>query len=384
MSRGIALRYGLYLAVIGAFVYWIAAHTYWADQVVPGSPRGEALTDPFYAAERLARALGARASYQRLWRLPAPNAVVVMAYWDWDRSSTQRAQLQQWVQAGGRLVTDLNLLGRNDAFSDWSGIRRRYVKTVTAECRAEEESGVSLWPASVRARRYELCGVHDDSFLASIRTPVWQVSDAYGVQALRIRVGHGSVTVVNGEAFTYRQLLQGTNALLFVAATQLRAGDETYFLSDEDHAPLLALAWRLGGPVVVLLSAALALGLWRVAPRFGPTMASPESARRSLAEQIRGTGQFLLSVGDGQALHAATARALFAAAARRIAAFSRLSSTERVSRLAAETGFSASALAAAINYSGAHRANELRSAIALLETARREILRNNNRSTDGN
>jgi hypothetical protein len=210
------------------------------------------------------------------------------------------------------------------------------------------------------------------------------VADAAGVQALRINVGKGSISVVNGEPFTYLNFLQGTNAALFVAATQLHAGDAIYFLTDQDHASLLALSWRFGAPVIALLLGALILSLWRAAPRFGPALASPESARRSLAEQIRGTGQFLLRVGDGQALHAATVRALFAAAPRRISAFASLSSAERASRLARVTGFPADALAEAINYTGARRTNELRSTIALLEAARREILRNKDRSTDGN
>jgi hypothetical protein len=380
------------LAVIGAFVYWIATHTYWADETVPQLPRGEAVSDPFYAAERLARALGAHASYDRLWRLPPENAVVVTAFWDWDRSGTRREQLQHWVESGGRLVTELRFSGTRDPFSRWSGITRspakreadHHSKWKPGVCRDAEESGVSLWPAAATPRRYQLCELFDDSFLESTRAPVWKVADDSGLQALRINVGRGSVTVINGKPFTQAQLLKGAHAALFVAATQLRSGDDVHFFSDENQASLLALTWRFGAPVVLLLLAALALALWRAAPRFGPTMPSPESARRSLAEQIRGTGQFLLRVGDGQALHAATVRALLAAATRRISAFSSLSSVERINRLAQATGFSAEALGAAVNYSGARRANELRSAIALLEAARREILRNDNRSTHGN
>jgi len=380
------------LALIGAFIYWIATHTYWTDEMVPQYPRGEAVRDPFYAAEHLTRALGARASRDRVWRLPAENAVIVTGYWDWDRNSTHREQLQHWVESGGRLVTDF-YLGESGVFTRWSGISREIVRANTDHppskpkpraCRDEVESGVSLWPAAATPRHYELCTPHfGNSFLASTRTPVWKVADASGAQALRISVGRGSVTVVNGDPFTHVTFLQGAHAALFVAATQLHSGDEVHFLSDADHASLLTLTWRFGAPVVVLLLAALALCLWRAAPRFGPTMASPDTARRSLAEQIRGTGQFLLRVGDGPALHAATVRALLAAAAGRISAFSSLSSVERIDRLAHATGFSPAALAAAVNYTGARRANELCSAIALLEAARREILRNDNRSRHG-
>lgn len=417
MKLRIVWRFAV-VAALGAFVYWIATHTYWADEMVPRGPSGEALREPFYAAERLSQTLGAHASYERVWRLPDKNAVLVTALWNWDRNSTERAELQHWVESGGRLVTDLSIFGDNDAFSAWSGITRRYPKTVfksnrlqtvvggnkpasgphntnarsgtrsivlaPGECHKGNESGVSPWPATATPRRYDLCGLVGFGFLVSAHAPVWQVADVFGVQALRIKIGRGSVSVVNGEPFTFLDFLRGTHAALFVAATQLHVGDEIYFLSDQDQASLLALSWRFGAPVIAMLLGALLLALWRAAPRFGPTMASPESARRSLAEQIRGTGQFLLRVGDGQALHAATVRALFAAAPRRISAFASLSSAERVSRLARVTGFSADALAGAINYTGARSTNELRSTIALLEAARREILRNKDRSTDGN
>lgn len=391
MKARTALRLGV-LAAVGAFIYWIASHTYWVEVVVPRQPRGAALTQPFYVAERLARALGARASYEGLWRLPARNAIVVTANLDWGRSSAERAQVQQWVTGGGRLVTDLSYFDQAKVFSSWSGVTRRFGKHASdykvqwkpGGCRDEVETGTGLWPVSATPRHYQLCELYGHESLVSTRTPVWEVSDSDGLQALRVNIGQGSITVVNGEPFTYLHLLKGTHASLFVAATQLHTGDEIYFLSDAVHTSLVALAWDFGAPVVVLLLGALVLALWRGAPRFGPALPSPESARRSLAEQIRGTGQFLLRVGDGQALHAATVSALFAAAPRRISAFSSLSGAQRISCLARVTGFSAAALEGAVNYTGARRSNELRSAIALLEAARRQILNPNNRSTDGN
>ena len=48
------------------------------------------------------------------------------------------------------------------------------------------------------------------------------------------------------------------------------------------------------------------------------------------------------------------------------------------------TGFEKDALSSAINYSGARRSNELRSAIALLEAARRRILSEKARPAHGN
>ena len=112
-----------------------------------------------------------------------------------------------------------------------------------------------------------------------------------------------------------------------------------HFLSEDDHPSLLALLWIYGSPVVVLALAAIALGLWRNSARFGPLVNEPPTARRSLAEQIRGTGQFALRYGDGESLHAASLRALTEAATRRVPGYARLSPSDQAAALARLTGF---------------------------------------------
>jgi hypothetical protein len=232
---------------------------------------------------------------------------------------------------------------------------------------------------------YSICGMDPSSSLVTGRRIDWTLRrpDA-GMQAVRIRVGHGSVTVLNGQPFTDRGLFDDDNGLLFVAATQLQRGDEISFFTESAHASLLALAWQLGWPVFALIGIGLALTVWRSAVRFGPLAAADETGRRSLAEQIRGTGQFALRIGSADALHTAAARALNEAAAAHIRAYEHLTGTERMSALANATGYEADSLAAALNYSGSRRSEQLRSAIELLEAARRRILIQNTRPGHGN
>jgi hypothetical protein len=190
--------------------------------------------------------------------------------------------------------------------------------------------------------------------------------------------------MINNVPFLYRALFDGDHAGLFVAATQLRSGDEVRFLSEDSHESLLSLTWRYGSPVVVIALLTIALALWRGGTRFGPLVAATDSSRRSLAEQIRGTGLFALRFGGGEALHGATVRALNEAASRRISAYDRLPTQARLEALVRATGFAQDDLQSALHFSGRRRANELRSAIALLEAARRRILLANTRSSHGN
>src|SRR5579859_3349781 len=133
---------------------------------------------------------------------------------------------------------------------------------------------------------------------------------------------------------------------------------------------LLKQLWTYGAPVIVLGLLLVALWLWRSGVRFGPLEAAADPARRSLAEQIRGTGRFTLRFGGGRALHAATIRALSEAAARRLPHYDRLSGPERIAALASLTSVSEQELSAALEEPGARR-RDIRRAIASLEAARR-------------
>jgi hypothetical protein len=128
-----------------------------------------------------------------------------------------------------------------------------------------------------------------------------------------------------------------------------------------------------GAPVVVLTLALIALALWRGSPRFGPPAASAELARRSLAEQILGTGRFTLRFGGGRALHAAAVRALHETAHRHLSGYGSMHGEARIAAVASNTGMDETSLAEAINYAGPRKIGDLRKVITLLETARRRI-----------
>jgi hypothetical protein len=125
---------------------------------------------------------------------------------------------------------------------------------------------------------------------------------------------------------------------------------------------------------VLLFLAAVACYLWRGAVRFGPTIGVPERRRRSLAEQIRGSGYFALKFGEGAGLHAAAVRALSEAAHRRIPAYESLSPPQRAAALGHATGMDGAALISAIEGVTARHPKELPNTLALIETARRQLL----------
>jgi hypothetical protein len=378
-------------ALLIALFVWFARHTYWADDELPLPLTGEAARNPFYAAQHFTTALRARTDWSTKLDTSNSHAIIVLSSWNWDLIRARREQIEHWVDSGGRLLVDRSLITGSDDFERWSGVSRLdrprtklaiYPRSGSSigqvkaapQCFTLQEFAAHSYDES--GDHYSVCELDTGTSLRSSRNSVWGLGGESGIQAVRVPIGRGSVTVINGTPFTFRSLLDDENAALFVTATQLRGADVLHFVSEQDQPPLLQLTWRYGAPVVVLALVLVALALWRSGARFGPLAAAPQTARRSLAEQIRGTGQFALRVGAGESLHAAAVRALKEAASRHILAYTRLESAERMAALARVTGLDADALSAAVNYSGARRSNELRGAIALVEAARRRILEN--------
>lgn len=393
MSRSVALRLVLVL-IAGMLVTWVALNTYWDKMTIPAPLQKEAATNPFYGAQHLVEQLGATSSWDRFLRDVSPEAAIVVSSWNWNLAEGRRSRMEKWVEAGGRLVLDRTLVGGKEEFERWSGITLR-MPARGKETNEDGQEGGSrdtmlhrdcrvlhdVTPAGFadsKSTSYNLCASEDGSHLVTARRIAWALADEFGNQVLRVNVGKGSVTVVNAVPFQFRQFLEGDNAALLVAAVQLRKKDEVHFLSEEEHPSMLALMWYLGWPVVLLVLALIALALWRNSVRFGPLIAEPDLARRSLAEQIRGTGLFVMRFGGGRALHAATVRALNEAAQRRIGAYWRLSASERIEAIARLTGADAAALGPAVNHGGARRPHELRQAIALMEYVRRRLLNEKN------
>jgi hypothetical protein len=384
--------YASIVAAVAGLSWWFAMNTYWAEEIEPGEIKGEALRNPFYALQRFSEAVGARTEVRRsLGTLPPADAVIYLSMWHWDLLAERREALERWVAEGGRLVVDQTLAGGEEQLERWSGIKR-----APCECDDEDDKEPFPLPAppvpaatpelcsklQVQGNRvygggraeYEVCNAFMQGQLASTRALSWSMKNERGMQAARVEIGRGSFTLFNGIAFQNHEVGTADHAALFAALAQLRRGDTVYFITDDQSESLLRLMWRLGAPSIVLAAALIALALWRGSARFGPLAASPDPARRSLGEQILGTGRFTMRFGGGRALHAATVRALFEAGSRRIVSFEGLPGPERIAALAKAGRVDLDALTQAINYSGPRRAGELRNTLALLESARRMIL----------
>jgi hypothetical protein len=371
------------VAAAGVIGYWMATRTYWADTVVPMPPRGEALTNPFYAAERFVSALGGRGLHDRTFIAPPSNAIVVLSGWNWNLSASRRERLQQWVESGGRLVLDRTVNGGPE-LERWAGIRRQDRQSAEdTDGRTPPARSPCVRVEQVRNERevvdagrpHWLCDLDFGSVLTTARTADWLLREkTVGVQAARMRVGRGTVSMINGTPVRYRAIFDGDHGWLLAASTQMRRGDDVHFLTEGDAPSLVALMWTYGAPVVWLSLTVVGLLLWRAGVRLGPLTPPPVSIRRSLGEQISGTGRFALAHEDGESLHAATAQALDVAARRRIPGWGRLQARERIDALARAGDVAPDELADALRHPAMRGPTQVRGALALIETVRRRLL----------
>ncbi len=378
--------------VVAAVAAWVVANTEWADVDVPAPPRGEAAHDSQYAFKQLLKKLGAKVvAPPNFDRLPPPGATLVLSSSYWSLFPARAAALRRWVETGGHLVID-DLMLADDKLFNWIPIRHvtRTGAGAAAPASAPRRLPPPPEPRSTRncpeliesedlpgafgaPRKFKIC----NGGIRTLRTaaPVlWSLNGAQGAEFVRIQIGRGAVTARTGYGlFDNHEILRVDHALAAVAALRLTPGQEVWFVSSEQRAPLLAVIWESGAPAVLLGALVLALALWRGAVRFGPRAPHAAPARRSVAEQIRGTAHFIWQ-RNGDALHRAQLRALDDAARSRVHQHDRLDRTSRAVAIAKLTALDADALSRAMDTALKRRRGELSHTLALLESARRRLV----------
>ncbi|MBW8760413.1 MAG: hypothetical protein JF586_22725, partial [Burkholderiales bacterium] len=257
-------------------------------------------------------------------------------------------------------------------------VRRLGIKMPDRACAVFTETAATTQPAFEPGRRFRACAPAGALHPLNHVQPTWMLQGPPGTLAMRVPVGRGDVTGVTPLLeLENHDLLDGDNALIAAAVLQATPGRAVWIVEDESREPLPGWLWHEARTPFLLALAAVALSLWRLMTRFGPREAAPPQARRSMGEQVRGTGQFIAGT-DARALHAATRKAFEEAARPRVEAWAERDDADRVAALAqslAPGTLDAAALLAALHVGGGATKPQILAATAVLEQARRAILR---------
>jgi hypothetical protein len=372
MKRNLILPTLLALLVL-VLVGWVIQHTRWEEVEGDDPAHGAAATEEYYALRRVLTAAGATLQVRTsLEPLPPADATLLLESGLWDIFPERDARLKTWVESGGHLVV-LAQFSRGDllrwaplAFAAPQSQARRNGKGKPAsppelraavasapsgaqdededvpvvgkqlprmdereerlarrlgdpqaaehDCVDFREAATTVQPAYEPGRVLRGCTAAGIIRPLGKANPSWQLGGPRGTLALRVPVGRGDVTGVSPALVVdNRGLLRGDNALIAASVLQAVPDRPVWIVEDEAREPLLAWLWNEARAPFLLTLAAIALALWRLMVRFGPREAVPPRARRSMGEQVRGTGHFIAGT-DPQALHAATRRAFEAVA----------------------------------------------------------------------
>ncbi len=385
--------------VFAAMLWWLASRIEWVEVDIHLPPKDAAARDDLYTTKALARHLGARVvTRENFGAMPPPHATLYLASSHWNMFEGRDAALRRWVEGGGNLILANWLFAQPDEDHaltwiplDWKRIQPanaasapsaasaalaalpRALRDVDHDCHDVAVGDARLAPFNSRSR-YRLCA--EPGRVIQSRAPlVWALDDKAGHVFVSARVGQGRVSATSAwEFFDNENALRGDNPLLIAALLNLQPGGVVWFVAEEKREPVMVWLWQRGWPAVLLGASALALGLWRSGVRFGPRLATPSRARRSIVEQITGTARFIAK-HDGAPLHRAEVRALDDAAVKRIANYRALPTPrERADAIAKATHLHADELAAALDRKLPRTLRALASALVTIEHARRALL----------
>lgn len=386
----------LVCALLAGLAAWIVSRSEWVDVWTRTPAKAEALKDPYYASKQLLRRLGATVTApDNLDRMPPHGATLVLISPQWDLFEERDEQLKRWVEAGGHLVLpDFTRFGDEITWVPIREVREKVSDDPkpsrppnSAEFKPNfvgpRMASLDACPVAVESaahpgaygapRTFRLCNASPYVSLQSKQAALWSIDGTRGPHVLRIGLGTGSVTAIGPYGLLgNHSLFHGDHALAVVAALHAAPGSDIWFVVDEAREALLLWLWHRAGPAIALGLSALALALWRGAIRFGPMAARPTLARRSVAEQIRGSAAFILRRGGGPLLDAAR-RALDESARQRLPGLDRMGLEQRAAAIAKATGVSDQALQRALDSRLAATRRELPDRLALLETARRRL-----------
>lgn len=393
------LRVVVVLALAG-IAAWVVSRTEWIEVPRP-VPLSNALRDDgTQVAQQFLQRLGLKTHrVDHLPEMPPAQATLVLTTPFWRLAVADEARLRRWVEGGGHLVVDPNVLD-DPPPGDWWPMPPLPRPTAPRQVREDWcrvlAHGVAQPPAFGELRGFVACIAPGQPLWPNDRA-TWQlVSQELGLEAQRMPVGRGRVTALGtrfnfdwqhqvmvdrdlGAAvqrqhnFSNRGLLEGENAALLAALLDARPGGEVWFVTRVLRPALPQWLWQQAAPALVLAGAALALLLWRRGARFGPVEAATPPRRRSLTAQVEGLADFLFRHRPA-ALHGYALRALHEAAARELPGWARLTPAARTLALARASGLPPDALERAQQAEVPRDRRAWSETLALLETARRALL----------
>jgi hypothetical protein len=379
MTRPVIVWLILALAVAIGTAWFFANFERVTENVNVGY-RGEARRNAFLAAERMFTRLGATArevrSLSQLSRLP-PGSTLLVAAQRAALGPVELASLLAWTDTGGRLIVEAERPPLRDPLLERLHVARESYRPSRRHAKPPAPLDAAT-PVMLPGRNAPLRALLLEPFRLSLpaASVTWRADNALGSQLAALRYGAGTVIVATSLDFMRNALIgQFDHAELAWSLAGGNAAKQILVLQRLQQPSLLnwlrANAWQ----ALVGLALLLALWLWRIVPRFGPTAPDPPPGRRRLLDHLRAAGRFHWQQGDRAALLGAAREACLARTFKVHPEVAVLSGAERSARLAQIFALPAEELEGAFDAELPRDALSFTRRIALLQSMHERLAR---------
>jgi hypothetical protein len=316
--------------------------------------QGEARKNPLYATRIFLNRMGISAqtkqSLQGLKKLPNRNTVLVISSKRSMLSRQATEALYAWVQAGGHLITGINI-------DDYSSYSQEYDDEYEDDELASDDplqdimqltTGKRLFlskntefPLNLKGSQRTL-KIQGNSFYpiisrrdaSSAKNETILIKDKTFI--LRRYIDKGMITLVADLNFiNNREIREADHAEIFWQLVHgLETPDDVWLIHNDEMPALWQLIWNKAWALIISLLILFLLWLRSASHRFGPMIPKVVVDRRSLLEHIRASGNFYWKHQQKGKLIASTREALHQRLALTHPGWKQLSDGEKVAQLA--------------------------------------------------
>lgn len=293
--------------VLIALVYWLTTLDYKAEyKEIDRGYQGEALTNPFLAAEYFLIKMGQQAEKIKLFTekekvLGSNDTLLVpgnrIAY-DQRRSE----HLLNWVDQGGHLIVTGKAFKEDDYQSrdyilDPLGLYLTW--QINEDEKLDEDNPVNINVADgedfwkIDFVDYQVVSYADD-FDQEV---LWAVTNDKKLHAIQLKLGDGRLTLLSDTKMFRNDYIDEYDHAAFLFALsndQAQVSDEGvfYYSLFEDQAGLLVWLWKNAKPLMISLLVMSIILLWMIVPRFGPLINVHLPVSRRFLDHLTASGNY--------------------------------------------------------------------------------------------
>jgi hypothetical protein len=331
MSTRLLVVGGLALLAGLAGVWWFTnfERVPYKERVGPSS---EARLRPYLAAQRFAERMGVPSSEIRsLPQLDALQAggVLLMPARRQAIDANRLRAIAAWVDRGGHLIVEAELLGVPDPLLELLGVQR-----------TEADAGDKPLEVSAGGRKLAV-RIAGRMLLQPPAGARVALQSAPATRLVSYQRNWGTVTAAASLGFARNdQIGARDHAELFWQVLALSGAQALQVYHRPERLALWGFLKQHAPAAVGACLALLALWLWRIAPRFGPVAPDAPPARRRLLDHLRASGRYYWAKGLRAELMMAARDAALRRLARAQPDFAVAPQAEKVARLASLAGIS--------------------------------------------